>query len=46
MEGGNIENSKSIRNYMKGMMNDIDPRKESFDLIKFNGAKVVQVAGE
>ena len=28
---------------MEGMMDDIDPRKELFDLINFDGDKVVKV---
>ena len=31
---------------MNGMMNELDPRKEIFDLIKFYCAKVVQVEDE
>ena len=31
---------------MKGIMDELDPRKEFFDLINFDGTKVVQVAGE
>ena len=46
MEGGNTDNSKFISDCMKGMMDDIDPRKGLFDLINFYGAKFLQVAGE
>ena len=31
---------------MKSMMDELDPRKELFDLINFDGTKVVQVEGE
>ena len=46
MEGGNTNNYKFISDYMKGMMDDIYPRRELFDLINFDGAKLVQVAGD
>ena len=46
IEGGNINSYKFIRNFMKGMMDDLDKRKELFNLINFDGAKVVQVTGE
>ena len=31
---------------MKGMLNVLDPRKELFELINFDGTKVVQVEGD
>ena len=43
MEEGNTKNSKFIGDFMKGMMNELYPRKELFYLINFNGDKVVQV---
>ena len=46
MEGGSINNPKFIRNCMKVIMDDIDTRKRLFNLINFDGYKVVQVAGE
>ena len=46
MEGGNTQNSKFISDFIKGVMDELDPRKELFDLINFYGAKVVQVAGD
>ena len=30
---------------MKSMMDELDPRKELFDLINIYGSKLVQVAG-
>ena len=46
MEGGNTNNSTFIRDCTKGMMDEIDPRKELFDLTNFDGSIVVQVTGE
>ena len=46
VEVRNTNNYKFIRNFMKGMMDDLDKRKELFNLINFDGAKVVQVTGE
>ena len=46
MEGGNTDNSNFISDCMKDMMYELDTRKKLFDLIKFDGTKVVQVAGE
>ena len=37
---------KFISSFMKDTMEKIGPRKELFYLINFDGAKVVQVAGE
>ena len=46
MEGGNTNNSNFIRYCMKGIIDELDPRKELFDLTNSDGYKVVQVAGE
>ena len=46
MDGGNTSNSNFISNCINGMMDEVDPRKEIIRLINFDGAKVVQVAGE
>ena len=46
MEGWNIKNSEFIRYFLKSTMDEIDQRKELFDLINFDGIKVVHVAGE
>ena len=46
MQVGNTNNSKFIRDFMKGVVDELDPRKELFDPIKFYGKKVVQVAGQ
>ena len=46
VEGGNLDHSKSFVNCMKYMMDEPDPRKEFFDLINFDGAKLVQVSGD
>ena len=46
MEGGNMNNSKFIRNVLKGIMDELDTRQELSDLINFDGAKVLQVTGE
>ena len=43
---GSKNNPKFIRYCMKFMMDVLDPRKELFDLINFDGTKVVQVEGE
>ena len=43
MKGGNTNNSNFISDCMKAFMNELDPRKELFDLINFDGSKVVQV---
>ena len=42
MEGRNTKNSKLISDCMKGMIYEIDPSKELFDLINFDGSKVVR----
>ena len=46
MEGGNTNNYRFLRYFMNGTMDELDPKKEFFKLINFDGAKVVQVAGE
>ena len=46
IEGWNTNNSNYISDSMKVMMDDIDPSKELFDLINFDGAKVVRVTVE
>ena len=46
MEGGKTNNYKFIIDCMKGMTDGIDPRKVLFDLINFDGSKVVQVVGD
>ena len=46
MEGGNKNNSNFIRYCMKGIMDGLGPSKELFNLIKFDGSKMVQVVGE
>ena len=46
IEGGDTKNSKFISDKMKGVMDGLDPTKELFDLVNFDGATVVQVAGE
>ena len=46
IEGGNTNNSMLIRDFMEGRMYEIFPRNELFDMINFDGAKVVQVAGK
>ena len=46
MEGWNIKNSEFIRYFLKSTMDEIDQRKELFDLINSDGIKVVHVAGE
>ena len=38
--------SNFIIDCMKGMVDDLDPRKGLFDLINFDGTKVVNVTGE
>ena len=45
MEESNTNNYNFIVNGMNIMMDELYPRKEIFDLINFDGAKVVQVAG-
>ena len=46
MEGGNTNNSRFIRYFMKVMTNKLDTRKELFDLINFDGEKMVQVESD
>ena len=46
VEVRNTNNYKFIRNFMKGMIYELDTRKYLFDLINFNGSKLVQVADE
>ena len=41
-----MNNSKFIRNVLKGIMDELDTRQELSDLINFDGAKVLQVTGE
>ena len=41
-----MKNPKLISGCMKGIVDELDPRKELFDLINFDGSKVVKVAGE
>ena len=45
MEGGNTNNFKFIIYFMKGLMDELDPRKKLLDLVKFYGAKVVHMSG-
>ena len=46
MEVASTNNCKFIRYCMKGMMYELDPRKELLEMINFDGTKVVQVEGK